>query len=201
MVDHSGAGPDPSRDSGHAVVAENREQSSGASRFGAVRETRSPARPPARPPARRSPRDSRNIAVALALVAFAVIMFLVTIVKFDEQIQRIGMSQTQGATTTPRAGTSYRGSGVAAVFCAGRARAWGPAPNPGRLADSNWADSNWADSNWADSNGMVADFGWGGDRVDYGDGAGIAAAAGPCSGRPEEPVAAVSMGRYQHALV
>ncbi len=97
MVHHSGAGPDPSRDTGHGVVVENGERSSGESRFGAGGAMQSPVRPPGR----RSPRDSRNIAVALALLAFAVIMFLVTIVKFDEQIQRIGMSQTRGAGTNP----------------------------------------------------------------------------------------------------
>ncbi len=97
MVQHSGPEPDPSRDTGHAVAVGNRERSSWASRFGAVGATRSQARSPAR----RSPRDSRNIAVALALLAFAVIMFLVTIVKFEEQIQRIDMSQTRGAPPPP----------------------------------------------------------------------------------------------------
>ena len=116
MVQHSGPGPDPSRDTGHAVVVENREQSSGASRFGPVGATRSQARSPARSQVRRSPRDSRNIAVALALLAFAVLMFLVTIVKFEEQIQRIGLSQPWEATTPPRVRTPYRGSGVAAFF-------------------------------------------------------------------------------------
>ncbi len=183
MVHHSGAGPDPTRDTGPAMVVENREESSRESRFGAVRATRSPARSPAR----RSPRDSRNIAVALALLAFAVIMFLVTIVKFEEQIQRIGMSQTRGATTPPRLRTSYQGPGVAAVFSVSDARAWGTAKNPSRFGDSN---------------GMVADFDRGGDRVDHGDvGGGIAVAAGPCSGRPEEPVAAVCVGQYQRSLV
>ncbi len=122
MVQHSGPEPDPSRDTGHAVVVENREQSSGASRFGAVGATRSQARSPAR----RSPRDSRNIAVALALLAFAVLMFLVTIVKFEEQIQRIGLSQPWEATTPPRVRTPYRGSDVAAFFPISDALAAGP---------------------------------------------------------------------------
>ncbi len=118
MVHHSGAGPDPSRDTGHVVVVENREQSSGEPRFDAVGEIRSPAR--------RSPRDSRNIAVALALLAFAVLMFLVTIVKFEEQIQRIGLSQPWEATTPPRVRTPYRGSDVAAFFPIIDALAAGP---------------------------------------------------------------------------
>ena len=122
MVHHSGAGPDPSRDTGHAVVVEDREQSSGESRFGAVGAVRSPARPPAR----RSSRASRNIAVALTLLAFAVIMFLVTIVKFDQQIQRIGMSQTREATTPPRVRMSYQGSDVGASFAVSDAVAAGP---------------------------------------------------------------------------
>jgi hypothetical protein len=35
---------------------------------------------------RQSPRDSRNLAVALALLALAAVMFLVTMVKFEEQM-------------------------------------------------------------------------------------------------------------------
>ena len=175
MVHHTGARPDPSRDTGHAMVVENREESSGESGFGAERVTR----PPARPPARRNPRDSRNIAVALALLAFAVIMFLVTIVKFDEQIQSIGVSQTRGATTPTRVRTWYPGSGVAAVFPTSDARAWGTAANPGRFGDSK---------------AMVADFDRGGDRADHGDVGGVAVAAGPRSGRPEESVGAIYVG-------
>ncbi len=106
MVHQTGAGPDPSRDTGHAVVVDNRDESPGEFRFGAVGATRSPVR--------RSPRDSRNIAVALALLAFAVIMFLVTIVKFEEQIQRIGMSQTRGTGTVP--GFSGESNGTVADF-------------------------------------------------------------------------------------
>ncbi len=118
MVQQTGAGPDPSRDTGHTVVVENGEESPGEFRFGAVGALRSPAR--------RSPRDSRNIAVALALLAFAVIMFLVTIVKFEDQIQRIGASQTQGTTTPPRVRTSNQGSGVGAFFPVSDALAVGP---------------------------------------------------------------------------
>ncbi len=118
MVQQTGAGPDPSRDTGHTVVVENGEESPGEFRFGAVGALRSPAR--------RSPRDSRNIAVALALLAFAVIMFLVTIVKFEDQIQRIGASQTQGTTTPPRVRTSNQGSGVGAVFPVSDPLAAGP---------------------------------------------------------------------------
>lgn len=152
MVHHSGAGPEPSRDTGHGVVVENGERSSGESRFGAGGAMRSPGRPPGRPPGRRSPRDLRNIAVALALLAFAVIMFLVTIVKFDEQIQRIGMSQTRGAGTNPsRFGDSNggvadfdrggdrvdrgdvgRGIAVAAGVCSGRPEESGGAVSRGR---------------------------------------------------------------------
>lgn len=119
MVHHSGAGPDPSRATGHGMVVENRGESSGQSRFGAVRAMRSATG--------RSPRDSRNIAVALALLAFAVIMFLVTIVKFDEQIQRIGMSQAREAAMPPRVWTSCQGPGVA-EFCSIRGAL---AANPG----------------------------------------------------------------------
>ncbi len=141
VVHHGGAGPDPSGDTGHAVVVENREESSGESRFGAVGTTRTPARSPARssarPPARRSPRNSRNIAVALALLGFAVIMFLVTIVKFEEQIQKIGMSQTRGATTPARVRTSFQSLGVGALFSASDARAWGTETNPSLFGDSN----------------------------------------------------------------
>ena len=169
MVHHTGAGPVPSRDTGLTMVVENGEESSGESRFGAVRAIRSPAR--------RSPRDSRNIAVALALLALAVIMFLVTIVKFEEQIRRIGMSQTRGATTPPRVGTSYQGSGVAEYYSVSDALAWGTGTNQ---------------SLFGGSIGTVADFDRGGDRVDRGDlDGGIAVAAGPCSGRPEESVGAV----------
>jgi hypothetical protein len=85
-------------------------------------------------------------------------MFLVTMVKFEEQIQRIDMSLTRGTGTVP----GFSG----------------------------------------DSNGRVADFDLGGDRVDRGDvGRGVSVAAGPCSGRPEESVGAVSMGQYQRSLV
>ena len=118
MVHQTGARPEPSRDTGHVVVVENGEESPGEYRFGAVGTMRSPAR--------RSPRDSRNIAVALALLAFAVIMFLVTIVKFEDQIQRIGTSQTQGTTTPPRVWTPNQRSGVGAFFPVSDALAAGP---------------------------------------------------------------------------
>jgi hypothetical protein len=52
-------------------------------------------------------------------------MFLVTIVKFEEQIQRIGTSQTQGATTPPRVRTSNQESGVGAFFPVSNALAGG----------------------------------------------------------------------------
>ncbi len=172
MIHDTGAGPDPSRDTGPVLVVENGEESSGESRFGAVRVMRAPAS--------RSPRDSRNIAVALALLAFAVIMFLVTIVKFEEQIQRIGVSQTRGATTPPRVRTSYQGSGVAAFRSISDTLAWGTGATP---------------SLFGDSNENLADFDRGGDHVDLGDvGGGIAVAAGPCSGRPEEIVGAIYVG-------
>ncbi len=41
------------------------------------------------------------MAVALAPLAFAVIGFLVTVVKFEERIQRIGMSQSRETGTVP----------------------------------------------------------------------------------------------------
>ena len=161
MVHHTGAGPDACRGTGQATVVENRAESSEESRFDADRAARSPARPPARPPARRSPRDSRNIAVALALLAFAVVIFLVTMVKFEEQIQRIGMAQTRGETAPPR----VRTSGVAADFSTSDAPAWGSGTNLNRFGDSN---------------GMVVDFDRGRDRLDHGDvGGGAAVAAGP----------------------
>ena len=46
--------------------------------------------------AKRSRRGARSIAIALALLAFAVIMFLVTIVKLEEQVHRNGAHQTRG---------------------------------------------------------------------------------------------------------
>ncbi len=154
------------------MAVENGAESSEESRVDADRATRSPARPPAQ----RSPRDSRNIAVALALLAFAVVMFLVTMVKFEEQMHRIGMSQTRGETAPPRVQTS----GVATVFSTGDALAWGSGANLDRVGDSN---------------GMAADFDRGGDRVDHGAAVGgVAAAAGPYSGRPEEMVGAVCVG-------
>ena len=153
MVHHTGAGPDACRGTGQATVVENRAESSEESRFDADRAARSPAR--------RSPRDSRNIAVALALLAFAVVIFLVTMVKFEEQIQRIGMAQTRGETAPPR----VRTSGVAADFSTSDAPAWGSGTNLNRFGDSN---------------GMVVDFDRGRDRLDHGDvGGGAAVAAGP----------------------
>lgn len=66
-VQPSAGGPDPSRDSGHAAPSL----------------------------ARRSPRDSRNIAIALALVTLAVLMFFVTMVKFEEQLYGNGLFQAE----------------------------------------------------------------------------------------------------------
>ena len=51
-----------------------------------------------RPLAKRSRRHSRSIAIALALLAFAVIMFLVTMVKLGEQARRNGPHQAQEET-------------------------------------------------------------------------------------------------------
>ncbi len=78
MVQRTGLGPNPSRDSGHVGLAGNRERSSEESRFGVVCAMRALAR--------QSPRDSRNLAVALALLALAAVMFFVTMVKFEEQM-------------------------------------------------------------------------------------------------------------------
>ncbi len=54
---------------------------------------------------KRKRRDSRNIAIALALLALAVVLFLVTIVKFGDQMQRSDMSQTQEETKPPQVPT------------------------------------------------------------------------------------------------
>lgn len=111
MVHRTNVGSDPSGDTGHATVVGNREKSSEESRFGVVCAVRSPAK--------RSPRDSRNIALALALLALAIIMFLVTIVKFEERLNGNGLFQTQGETKQPRARTSTQGflvSGVGPFF-------------------------------------------------------------------------------------
>ena len=56
-----------------------------------------------RPLAKRSRRHSRSIAIALALLAFAVIMFLVTIVKLDEQVHWDGTQRTGGQPYVPTA--------------------------------------------------------------------------------------------------
>ena len=96
MIHHTGAGPDSTRDSRPATAVE-----------GAVRAMPSPARPPVRPGARKSRRASRNIAVALALAAFAVIMFLVTIVKFEEQIYKIDLSRPPGEPVSIGAAITY----------------------------------------------------------------------------------------------
>ncbi len=54
----------------------------------------------------RSRRRSRNIAIALALLAFAFIMYFVTIVKLGEQGHRNGTPRSGGETTQPHALTS-----------------------------------------------------------------------------------------------
>ncbi len=103
MVYYTGVASDPTRGARPARAVEDGavedgDGSSGESRFDVVRAmcspARSPVRSPVRSPARRSRRDSRNVAVALALLGFAVIMFPVTIVKFEEQMHGNDMSQT-----------------------------------------------------------------------------------------------------------
>ena len=49
-----------------------------------------------RPLEKRSRRRSRSIAIALTLLAFAAIMFLVTLVKLEQQVHRNGTPQTRG---------------------------------------------------------------------------------------------------------
>jgi type II secretory pathway component PulM len=84
VAHHSGIERRPSRDTVHAAAAEIRD--------GPTEKSRPRAAGAARSLARLNPRDSRNIAIALALLAFAVIMYLVTIVKLEEQLHRSGMS-------------------------------------------------------------------------------------------------------------
>ncbi len=55
---------------------------------------------------KRSPQRSRSKAIALALTAFAVIMFLVTIVKLEEQVHRDELPQTRDETKQPHVLTS-----------------------------------------------------------------------------------------------
>ncbi len=108
VIHHTGAGPDSTRDAGPATAVE-----------GTDRAMRSPARPQVRPRARRSLRASRNIAVALALAAFAVIMFLVTIVKFEEQIYKNYMSRARGepdSTRVPASGADFDRGGDRVVL-------------------------------------------------------------------------------------
>ena len=141
MGHETGPGPDPCRGTGNGMAVETGAEPSEESRFDGDHAMPSPAR---------SPRDSRNIAVALALLAFAVVMFLVTIVKFEEQLHRIGMPQTRGETAPPR----LRTSGAAAFFPISDALAWGSGTNLTRFGDSN---------------GLVADSDRGNDHVDHGD--------------------------------
>jgi len=56
--------------------------------------------------AKRSPQRSRSIAIALALTAFAVIMYFVTLVKLDEQAHRDELPQTREETKQPHVLTS-----------------------------------------------------------------------------------------------
>ena len=56
--------------------------------------------------AKRSRQRSRSIALALALAALAVIMFLVTIVKLEEQVHRDELPQTWEETKQPPVLTS-----------------------------------------------------------------------------------------------
>ena len=51
--------------------------------------------------AKRSPQRSRSIAIAIVLVVLAVIMFLVTIVKIEEQVHQDGTPQTREDTKQP----------------------------------------------------------------------------------------------------
>lgn len=88
MAQRTGLGPDLPRGTCHEIVVKDVEESSGESRFSVASAMRSSAK--------RSRRDSRNIAIALALLALAVIMFLVTIVKFEEQMEANGMPQIRG---------------------------------------------------------------------------------------------------------
>ena len=111
MVQRTGVGPDPSRGTGHATAVENGQESSKESRFRVAGAMRSPAK--------RSRRDSRNIAIALALLALAVIMFLVTMVKFEEQMQTNGMSQTRGETKPLHVLTSGAAAAAAAAVYPG----------------------------------------------------------------------------------
>lgn len=106
MVYYTGVASDPTRGARPARAVEDGavedgDGSSGESRFDMVRAMCSPARSPVRSPARRSRRDSRNVAVALALLGFSVIMFLVTIVKFEEQMHGNDMSQTGESQIRP----------------------------------------------------------------------------------------------------
>ncbi len=91
VVQRRDVGPEPAGDTGHDSVAGNRKASCRESRLGVVGALRSAAGSAAR----RRPRDSRNIAIALALLALAAIMFLVTMVKFEEQMYGNGPVQTR----------------------------------------------------------------------------------------------------------
>ncbi len=147
VIQRTGAGPDPTRGARPATAVgetavEDGDEWSGESRIGKVRAIDSPQR--------RSRRRSRNLAVALALLAFAIIMFLVTIVKFEEQMYNNDMSRTPGEPRSPRVSTT----GVAAVS---RIETFGRG-----LAMTV--------SLFGDTKGMEAVFDRGGDRAGPGDG-------------------------------
>ena len=113
-----------------------------------------------RSPAKRSRRDSRNIAIALALLAFAVIMFLVSIVKFEERMQRNSMSQSPRETKPLFVLTS----GVAALSRRG-SLAWRLETNVNLFDDTK---------------GGEEDFDRGSNQVDHGDvGGSVLVTAGP----------------------
>lgn len=169
MVHRTGPGLEQSRDTGHATVAGNRDESAKESRFRVICALRSPAR--------RSPRDSRNIAIALALLALAAIMFFVTIVKFEEQIHRDGVFRTRAEAKPPRVRTPGAAAGVAAIFS---------------ISEATPAESGTIPSLFDDSYGIDEDFDRAGDGVDSGDiDGGVALATDPNSCRPEGPAVAV----------
>ncbi len=98
MVQRRGVGPEPAGDTGHDSVVGNRKASCEESRLSVV----GAPRPAARSATKRGPRDSRNIAIALALLALAAVMFLVTMVKFEEQMYRNGPVQTRFDRNPPQ---------------------------------------------------------------------------------------------------
>lgn len=124
VVQLSDVGPEPAGDTGHDSVAGNRKASCRESRLGVVGALRSTAGSAAR----RGPRDSRNIAIALALLALAAIMFLVTMVKFDEQMYGNGLVQTRFDRQPPQ----VRGSAtISSLFDLAEPNCGGFRPSPG----------------------------------------------------------------------